>query len=198
MELKGQKAIFKVKIHEIKTTIIPEVGEAFFEDLGMDGIHDMESLRKQVKENIEAHKMHHAEEHYMDALLEAAAKNVEIEIPEIMIKEELDRMVKQYEEHLKMQGITLEQFYQFTSSSEEALREQMKEEATKRITFRLMLEEIAKVENIEVSEEEASNEALEMASKYQMKKEELIQAFGGLDMIKYDVKMKKTLELLKD
>ena len=89
-------------------------------------------------------------------------------------------------------------FYQFTSSSEEALREQMKEEATKRITFRLMLEEIAKVENIEVSEEEASNEALEMASKYQMKKEELIQAFGGLDMIKYDVKMKKTLELLKD
>lgn len=197
-DLKGQKAIFKVKVHEIKTTIIPEIGKEFFEDLDMDGINDIESLRKQVKENIEAHKKHHAEEHYMDELLETAAKNVEIDIPDVMLKEELDRMIKQYEEHLKMQGISLEQFYQFTSSSEEALREQMKEEATKRITFRLMLEEIAKVENIEVSDEEASKEAEEMATKYQMSKEELIQAFGGLDMIKYDVKMKKTLELLKD
>ena len=196
-ELKGQPVVFKVKVREIKQTVIPKLDKDFFEDLGIEGVDSKETLEKHVEEHILAHKEHHAEDHYIDDLLEAAAKEVKVEIPDAMIKEEQDRMLKQYEESLMMQGVTLKQFYEFTKSDESALRDQMKDEATKRITYRLMLEQIAKEEKIEVSEEEALKEAEEMAEKYQMTKEELIKNIGGLDMIIYDTKMKRAIEVLK-
>ena len=89
-----------------------------------------------------------------------------------MIHEEIDRMLKQYEENLKMQGLTLKQFYQFTNSDEQALKDQMHGEAEKRVLYRLMLEEIAKAEKIEIDDTEANKEAEKLAEKYQMKKEE--------------------------
>ena len=196
-DLKGAKVVFKVKVNEIKVKRVPELDADFFEDLGMEGIDSKESLEKQVKENIKVRKDSEAENKYIDELLDAAGKNVKVEIPDVMIQEELNRMVKQYEETLRMQGLSLEQFYQFTNSDESKLRDQMKEEATKRITYRLMLEEIAKVENIEISDADAKKEAKEMASKYQMKEDEFLNAFGGLDMIKYDMKMRRAIEVLK-
>ena len=196
-DLKGAPVVFKVKVNEIKEIKLPEFDKDFFDDLGMEGIDSKESLEKQVKENIKARKDHEAENKYIDDLLEAAAKNAEVEIPEVMIEEEIDRMLKQYEENLMMQGITLEQFYKFTNSDEKALRDQMKEEAGKRIKFRLMLEEIAKKEKIEVSDAEADEEAEKMAAKYKMKKDEFLKQFGGLEMIKYDVKMRNAIEVLK-
>ena len=196
-DLKGAKVVFKVKVNEIKVKRVPELDADFFEDLGMEGIDSKESLEKQVKENIKVRKDSEAENKYIDELLDAASKNVKVEIPDVMIQEELNRMVKQYEETLKMQGLSLEQFYQFTNSDEAKLRDQMKEEATKRITFRLMLEEIAKVESIEINDADAKKEAKDMASKYQMKEDEFLNAFGGLDMMKYDMKMRKAIEVLK-
>ena len=197
-ELKGMPVVFKVKVNEIKEEISPELNKEFFLDLGIDGVDTKEKLEKHLEENILAHKTHHAEEHYLDSLLEEAAKNTKIDIPDAMIKEEQDRMLKQYEESLMMQGITLKQFYEFTKSDEEALRNQMKEEAVKRITYRLMLEEISKVENIEVSEEDTLKEAEELAKRYNTTKEELIKNIGGLDMIVYDTKMKRAMEVLKE
>ena len=196
-DLKGQPVVFKVKVNEIKVKRVPELDADFFEDLGMDGIDSKESLEKQVKENLKARKDSEAENKYIDELLEAAAKNVSIEIPDVMVSEEQDRMVNQYEETLKMQGLSLEQFYQFTNSDESKLRDQMKEEAVKRVTYRLMLEEIAKTEKIEISDEDANKEAIEMASKYQMKEDEFLKAFGGIEMLKYDMKMRKAIEILK-
>ncbi len=196
-DLKGQEVVFKVKVNEIKETIIPEINADFFEDLGMEGIDSLEALQKQVEENILARKEVEAENKYIDELLAAAGKNVKVDIPEAMIKDETDRMLKQYEEHLRMQGLTLEQFYQFTNSDEAALREQMREEAHNRVLYRLMLEEIAKAEKIEISDEEADEEASKLAERYQMKKEEFLNAFGGLDMIKYDLQMRKAIETLK-
>lgn len=196
-DLKGAAVVFKVKVNEIKVKKVPELNADFFEDLGMEGIDSKESLEKQVKENLTARKESDAENKYIDELLDAASRDVKVEIPDVMINEELNRMVKQYEETLRMQGISLEQFYQFTNSDESKLKEQMKDEAVKRITFRLMLEEIAKVENIEIKDAEAKKEAKEMASKYQMKENEFLDAFGGLDMIKYDMKMKKAIDILK-
>ena len=196
-DLKGAPVVFKVKVNEIKEIRLPEFDKDFFDDLGMEGIDSKESLEKQVEENIKARKEHESENKYIDDLLEAAAKNAEVEIPEVMIEEEIDRMLKQYEENLMMQGITLEQFYKFTNSDEKALRDQMKEEAEKRIKFRLMLEEIAKKEKIEVSDTEADEEAEKMAAKYKMKKDEFLKQFGGLEMIKYDVKMRNAIEVLK-
>ena len=134
---------------------------------------------------------------YLDDLLEAAAKNVKVDIPEAMVNEELDRMVQQYADHLKMQGITIEQFYQFTNSDEQALKDQMRPEAIKRITYRLMLEEIAKKEKIEIDDKEAQEEAKKLAEKYQMKEDEFLSAFGGIDIVKYDMRMRKAMEILK-
>ena len=196
-DLKGAKAIFKVTVHEIKEKRIPELDADFFEDLGMEGIDSKESLEKQVKENIKTRKESEVENKYIDELLEKAAKNVKVEIPEIMINEELNRMVKQYEETLKMQGLSLEQFYQFTNSDESKLKDQMKDEAVKRITYRLMLEEIAKEEKIEITDKDAKEEAKTMAEKYNMKEKEFIEAFGGIEMIKYDMKMRKAMDVLK-
>ena len=196
-DLKGAPVVFKVKVNEIKVKRIPELDADFFEDLGMEGIDSKESLEKQVKENLKVRKESEAENKYIDELLNEASKNVSVDIPKVMIDEELNRMVKQYEETLRMQGLSLEQFYQFTNSDESKLREQMNDEAVKRITFRLMLEEIAKVENIVVSDEDASKEVKDMSSKYQMKEDEFLNAFGGIEMVKYDLKMRKAIDILK-
>lgn len=194
--LKGAPVIFKVKVNEIKRVVIPELNKDFFEDLGID-VNTKEELESYVKENIKTRKEQEADNKYMDDLLEAAAKNTKIDIPEVMIHEEAHRMVHQYEESLKMQGLTLEQFYQFTHSNEEMLIKEMEGEATKRVTYRLMLEEIATKEKIDPTPEEVKKECKNLAEKYQMKEEEFLEAFGGEEMVRYDMQMRKAMEILK-
>jgi trigger factor len=197
-ELKGQPVLFKVTVKEIKENVHRELNAEFFEDLGMEGINDEKSLRVQLEENIKVRKESELDNKYIDDLLEAASKNVEVEIPASMINTEVDRMLHQYEDNLKMQGLTLELFYQYTNSNEEALKEQMKEEANKRVLYRLMLEQIAKEEKFEVSDEEASIEAENIAKKYNMEKEKFLELFGGIEMVKFDIKMRKAIEILKN
>lgn len=196
-DLKGQAVVFKVKVNDIKTIVIPELDKDFFEDLGMEGIDSKESLEKHVEETIKARKEMEADNKYMDELLAAAAKDTKIDVPEAMIAEEQHRMIHQYEDNLKMQGLTLEQFYQFTNSDEQALKDQMKEEATNRVVYRLMLEEIAKAEKIEITDKDAEKEADKLAEKYNMKKDEFLKMFGGLEMIKYDLQMRQAMDVLR-
>lgn len=196
-DLKGQAVVFKVTINEVKETVVPELNKDFFEDLGLEGIDSKEALEQQLRENIAAKKEVDAENKYIDQLLEECAKEVEVEIPEVMINEELGRMIGQYGENLKMQGLSLEQFYQFTNSDENALKEQMKPEAINRIKYRLILEEIAKQEKIEITDEKAKEEATNLAKKYQMEEEEFLKLFGGLEMIKYDLQMRGAIDALK-
>ena len=195
--LKGKPVVFKVKVKEVQEVKLPELDKDFFEDLDMEGIEDAESLKKQLKENIKARKTQEVENKYIDELLEAAAGETKVSIPHIMIHDELDRMLKQYEERLKMQGITLEMFYQFTNSDEKALKDQLHGEAEKNVKYRLMLEAIAEKENIQISDEEASKEAEDLAIKYDMNKDEFLKLFGGLEMVKYDLSMKRAIEILK-
>lgn len=195
--LKGKEAIFKVKVLEVKEVSVPELDKDFFEDLGMEGVSNKEELEEAVKKNIIAHKEVENENKYLDELLEAAAKNVEVDVPEVMVNEELDRMIKDYSDHLKMQGISLEQFYQFTNSDESALKDQMRDEANKRIVYRLMLEEIAKKEKIEITNDDAEKEAKVLAEKYGVSEDEFLMNFGGLDIVKYDLKMRRAMDILK-
>ena len=197
-DLKGAKATFKVTVKEIKETIIPELNEDFYADLNLDGVNSKETLEKEVKKMMTEYKEMQAENKFIDDVMDAVIKETEVEIPEVMIEEETTRILKQYEENLQMQGLTLSQFYQFTNSNEATLRAQMKEEAVKRITSRLVLEEIAKLEKIEISDEEAEKEANSLAEKYHMEKEEFLKLFGGMEMVKYDNKMRKAIEVLKD
>ena len=196
--LAGEKATFKVKVNEIKTKEERTLDEDFFEDLGMEGVKDEESLRKEIEENIKAQKEQDAENKYIDALLEEIGKNVEVDIPEEMVEEEIDRLMKRAEQSLAMQGISLELYYQFTKSTEKDLRDQMEKEAYQNVLYRLMLEEIMNLENIEVSEEDAEKEAEELAEKYQMEKDEFLTQFGGLEMVQYDLEMRRTFDLLKE
>ena len=196
-ELKGQPVIFKVTIKEIKETIIPELNEEFFKDLGHEGINTKEELENQLKENIMARKEAESENKYIDQLLDEGIKGIEVELPKGMVEEEISRMVGQYEETLQRQGLTLEQFYQFTNSNEEALRNQMTLEAERRIKSRLMLEAIAKEENIEITEEKAKEEASKLAQKYQMEEEEFLKLFGGIEMVQYDLQIRAAIEVMK-
>lgn len=196
-DLKGKAVVFKVKVNEIKEVSIPELNKDFFEDLGMKDVTNKEELEAQVSENILTHKENELENKYIDELLEKVREGIKVEIPDVMLEEEKDRMIKQYEENLKMQGISLEQFYQFTNSNEQALKDQMSDEAVKRVSYRLMLEEIAKKEKIEIKEKEIEKETDSLAQKYQMTKDEFLKAFGGTEMVKYDMKMRKAIEIIK-
>lgn len=197
-DLAGQPVVFKVKVNEIKQKVARELDEEFFEDLGMEGINSEETLKEQIKESIKAQKEMEVENKYVDELLEAVAKNVEVDVPQAMVDEETDRLVGRFEEQMKMQGISLDLYYQFTQSNEEALRSQMEKEAYNNVLYRLMLEQIMTEEKIEVTKEEAEKEAEELAAKYQMDKDEFLKQFGGIDMVQYDLEVRKTIELLKE
>ena len=139
-----------------------------------------------------------AENKYIDNLLETVSKNVEVDIPEEMVEEEVDRLMTRFEEQMKMQGISLDVYYQFTNSTEKDLRAQMEKEAYNNVLYRLMLEEVMKLEKIEVSLKEAEKEAEELAKKYQMEKEEFLKQFGGLELVQYDLEMRKVIDVLKE
>jgi len=197
-DLAGAKVVFKVKVNEIKVKQTRELDEDFFEDLGMEGIDSEDKLKEEIKASITAQKEMDVENKYVDAILEAVAKNVEVDIPEEMVDEEIDRLMKRFEQQMKMQGISLELYYQFTGSDEKALRDQMEKEAYNNVLYRLMLEEITNIEKVEISDEEAEKEAEELAKKYQMSKEDFLKEFGGLEMVQYDLEMRKVIDLLKE
>ena len=197
-ELKGAKVVFKVTVHEVKTRLIPELDKDFFTDLGIEGVTNETELRNHVKNNISLRKEKEADNKLVEDILASVAKETEIVLPEELIHDEIHHMIDNYAQRLQMQGLSLEQYMQFTKQTFESLEEQLKPEAKKNITYRYMLEEIAKKEGIVISDEEADNEAETLSHTYQMTKQELINAFGGIEMIKYDLKIRKTIDFLKE
>ena len=197
-DLAGAKVVFKVKVNEIKQKQTRELDKDFFDDLGMEGIDTEEKLKDEIKASIQAQKEMDAENAYIDKILEEVSKNVEVEIPEEMVEDEIDHLMEHFEQQIKMQGLSLDLYYQFTGSDEKALRSQMEKEAYKNVLYRFMLEEVGILEKVEVTLEEAEKEAESLAEKYQMKKEDFLEKMGGLDLIQYDLKMHKTIDLLKE
>ena len=195
-ELAGKDVKFKVTVREIKERVLPEINKEFYEDLGFDDIDNEEDFRKEVKKAIEAKKQEEVNNKYLDDVLEAAAKNMEIEINPEIIDDEIHRMMNQFAEQLKMQGLTMDQYFQFTGSSHDEMHEKMQPEAEKRVKYRYLIEEVAVKEKIEVTDEEAEKQAAEMAAQYAVSKEEFLSHFGGLETVKYDLRMKKALAIL--
>ena len=197
-ELAGKEVLFRVKVNEVKEKVTRELDEELFEDLAMEGVTSKETLEEEIKNHLLTHKEADLENKYIDDLLNEISKHTEVDIPVEMLEDEIDHMIERYEEQLKMQGISLELYYQFTKTTAEDLRKQMEEDAKKHITFRLMLEEIKKQEKIEVTTEELDNEVKLLMDKYHMEKDQLLTAFGGMDMISYDLEIRKIIELLKE
>ena len=115
-----------------------------------------------------------------------------------MVNEEVDRLMRRFEENMKMQGINLDMYYQFTNSTEADLRATLEKEGYQNVLYRLMLEEVIELEELHVEEKEAKKEAKELAKKYQMEEEEFLKQFGGIEMIKYDLEMRKAVDKLKE
>lgn len=197
-DLAGAKAVFKVKVNEIKVKETRELDKDFFEDLGMEGIDTKEKLEEEIKANIQANKDMEAENKYIDELLSEISKNVEVDIPEEMVDDEIHHMIHKFEEQLKMQGLSLEMYHQFTQTTHQDLHNQMEKEAYQHILYRLTLEEIMKLESVEVTDKEVDEEIKSLSDKYGMKEEDLLKAIGSKEMIKYDLEMRKVIEVLKE
>ena len=197
-DLAGAEVVFKVKVNEVKEKVKRKMDKEFFEDLAMEGVNSKETLEKEVKESLKAQKEMDAENRYVEKLLEEVSKNVEVDIPEEMVNEEVDRLMRRFEENMKMQGINLDMYYQFTNSTEADLRATLEKEGYQNVLYRLMLEEVIELEELHVEEKEAKKEAKELAKKYQMEEEEFLKQFGGIEMIKYDLEMRKAVDKLKE
>ncbi|MBU5214535.1 trigger factor [Heyndrickxia oleronia] len=194
-ELAGKPATFKVTVHEIKTKELPELDDEFAKDVDSE-VETLAELKEKTKANLKHSKEHEAEHAVQDAVVEKATENAEMDIPEAMITTEVDRMMQEFAQRLQMQGMNLDLYFQFSGQDEQALREQMKEDATKRVRMNLTLEAIAEAEKIEVSDEEAEEEITKMSGMYNMSVEDIKNALGGLDTVKKDVKIRKAVEFL--
>ncbi len=197
-DLAGAKVTFHVKVNEIKQRVLPELNEEFLKDLNIPNVDTVEKLNKQIEEEILAEKNREIDNKFLDEVLKKATDEMTAEIEDEIYEEEVNRMYYEFVERMKMQGIDEELYFKYTNTKKEDLRKNMKEEATFRVRSRYLLESIAKAENISPTEEEALKEAESLAEKYQMTKEEIIKSFGGIEVLVFDLQMRKTLEFLKE
>ncbi|AKI93002.1 trigger factor [Bacillus subtilis] len=194
-ELAGKPAVFKVKIHEIKAKELPELNDEFAKDIDEE-VETLAELTEKTKKRLEEAKENEADAKLREELVLKASENAEIDVPQAMVDTELDRMLKEFEQRLQMQGMNLELYTQFSGQDEAALKEQMKEDAEKRVKSNLTLEAIAKAENLEVSDEEVDAELTKMAEAYNMPVENIKQAIGSTDAMKEDLKVRKAIDFL--
>ena len=196
--LKGAEVVFKVHLHEIKTKEIPELNEEFILDLAMDGVNTKEELFNRVEKNLTEAKDLECENKRVDLILEEINKNVEVEVPQELIEDEIQRMLSNYEERLKMQGISLDQYLEFTKMTMDKLKEQLTPEAEKSVRYRLFLNEIIEIENITVTPKEVDDELENMVKMYQMPKEDIKQAMGGFEHLEGELRYRKVINFLKE
>lgn len=192
--LAGKETTFNVTIHEIKEKEVPELDDDFAQDQDVD---TLDELKAKTKEDLKAHKEQDATNAKKDQIIEQATENASVDIPQAMIDTEVEQMVKEFEQRLQAQGMTLEMFSQFSGQSEEDVKEQMKENADQRVKMNLVIEAISKAENIEVSEEDINAELEEMAKMYNTDAEQLKQMLGNnFSMLEDDLKVKRTIDFL--
>ncbi|MBU8905077.1 trigger factor [Desertibacillus haloalkaliphilus] len=199
-DLAGKPATFKVKVHEVKRKELPALDDEFAKDVN-ENVETLDELKQELKDKLVKDKEHEADHHKRDTVVEAAAENATIDIPEAMITTEVDRMLQEFSQRLQAQGMTIDMYYQFAGTDEEGMREQFKSDAEKRVRINLTLEAIADAENIEVSEEDVEKEFEKMAEMYQRPVDEikqLLQMQGGPDALKGDLKIQKAVDFLVD
>ncbi|RBP04322.1 trigger factor [Rossellomorea aquimaris] len=194
-ELAGKPATFKVKVHEIKAKELPALDDEFAKDADEE-VETLAELKEKIEKRLQESKKNEAETAVRETLVNKASDNAEVEIPEVMVTAEVDRMMQEFEQRLQMQGMNLDLYFQFSGQSEEDLKGQMKEDAGKRVRTNLTLEAIAAAENLEVTDEEAEEEVNKMAEQYNMSADNIKQALGGLDTLKADLKVRKAVEFL--
>lgn len=196
-ELAGQPVVFKVTVHEIKTKVLPELNDELVKGAEIEGVETVEAYREYTRNNLVNKAEAEADRNFENDILTAVCEAAEIEIPEAMIKDETDRLVNDFAQRLAQQGFSLEQFMQMTGQTEENVRAEMRLDAESKVKVTLVLEAIAKAENLEASEEDLNNEYAKLASMYGMEVEN-IKMYISADMLADDIKNRKALDFIKE
>ncbi|AMW99525.1 trigger factor [Rummeliibacillus sp. G93] len=196
-ELAGKEATFKVNVKEVKGKELPELDDDFAQEVDSE-VKTLDELRTKLKEKTATEKAAAADTALRDELVEKAANNAKIDIPNAMIETEIDRMMQEYDQNLQMQGLNLDLFYQFSGQDEAALRAQMKEDAESRVRVALVLEAIGEAEKIEATEEDINAELEKMTEQFKMDADQIKSILGGTSVLEHDVKIRKTVEFLVD
>jgi len=196
-DLAGQAVVFKVKVNDIKRKVLPELDDEFAKDVSE--FDTLEELKKDIEATLLKRREEEKKQQIERTVIEKAAESAKVDIPQGMIRTEVDNLLRDFEMRLRQQGLTLELYTQFTGQTEESLREQMKPDAEKRVRNALVLEAIAKAENLTVSDEEFEEELQRLADMYQRPVEELRTIFsvnGYLDDIRTDLLTRKSVQFL--
>lgn len=170
-DLKGKAAVFKCTIHEIKAKELPEIDDEFAAEVSE--FDTLEEYKADIKAKIKEQKASEGKTKQEDQVVEQAVKNAEYEIPKAMIETQALQMVEDFGQRIQSQGLTMEQYFQFTGMTADKMLEEMRPQAIKRIETRLVLEAIAKAENIEISDEKLDEELAKMAEAYKMEVDKL-------------------------
>ncbi len=195
-DLAGKPVVFKVKVHEIKHKELPKMDDEFAKDVSeFDTISE---LKNSIKEKIQKENDDKAKYETEDNAIKAVCDGVELEIPSGMIETEVDNMVKDVEQRLQYQGLTLEQYYALSGKPEAVMRDEMKETAEKNVKSRLVIEAIIKAEDIKPEDKEVEEKLKEMAKNYQKTEEEMLQNTYLKDYITENMKVEKAIQFVID
>ena len=195
-ELKGKPAMFKVKVNEIKEKVLPELDDDFAQD-----VSDFDTLaeyKDDLKKTIAERKANEAKAKKEDEAIAKIIESSKMDIPEAMVNTQVNRMLEDFAQRLQMQGLTVEQYFQYTGVTAEKIIEDMKPEAVKRIQSRLVLEAVVKAEGLTASEEEFQDELNKMAEQYKMEIEKVKEFMGEYEekQIKEDIAIQKAVDVI--
>ncbi len=197
-ELKGKEAVFKCTIHEIKAKELPEIDDEFASEVSE--FDTLEEYKEDLKKQIADKKAAEGREKQEDAAVEQAVKNAQYELPEAMVETQVMQMADSFTQRMRSQGLTMEQYFQFTGLKAERFMEDLRTQAVKSIETRLVLEAVVKAENIEVSDERFDEEIEKMAENYQMEADKFKEYMGDKEkkQIKEDIAVQEAVTFLAD
>lgn len=193
-ELAGAPVVFKIKLHEIKKTELPELDDEFVKDTS--DFETVDELKADIRKHLEEDAEKKADNEVEGAILDAVIAKLEGEIPEVMFENRVNEMVNELGQRLAQQGMNLDMYMQFTGMTIESVKETYKEQAEKQVKLRLALEKIAELEDVEVTDEDIENEFATIAGMYNVPVEEVKKYFRPEDL-KPDVATSKAVEIVK-
>ena len=197
-DLAGKPALFKVKIHEIKTRELPELNDEFAQDVSE--FNTLDEYKEDLKKKLEERKENDAKRTKEDEAIQKIIDKSSMELPDAMIDTQVNSMINEFAQRMASQGLTLDQYMQFSGVTMDKLKEQVRPEAITRIQSSLVLEQIAKEENIEISDDEVNAEIEKMAKTYGMEADKLKEYIGEeeKESMKRDLAIQKAVELIMD
>ncbi len=197
-DLAGKEAVFECKVHEVKFEEVPALDDEFAKDISE--FDTLEELKADLRAKMEKVAEDSALEEMKNLAVEKVLEKNEFVIPNGMVEDEIDNILRVLDQQLQYQGLDLPRYFQYTGKTAEEFRNEVREEATKKSKLRVIIHAVAEQENIEVSDEEVKNEIKEMASKYNMDESKIKEMMGegSEEAIKFDIRMRKSVDLMYD